>query len=855
MEDIFKEAREKIGEGLIRSMFQSDGSYTDKREYFILSPLRSDRHVGSFSINLDTGLWCDRASEGDEGDFIDLVARYRGVSLIDAAREICGKTQTIYVQKSREEREKEKKQLEEKLPRPIIPIPENALEELKGFVSWHGFIELWGTPSKVFRYFDYDGNFIFVVVRYEKPLEEGQTKRAKNDILMYYGDGNKWKAKRHPSFTPYAPYGAENLKNSALPILIVEGEKCKNEAQKALEGKYIVISWLGGTKNIQNTDWGALKPLLTDGRKIYFWPDADSQRDKTEYQNLIHKDLQPGYSAALYVKSIIPQLLILEIYRAFPIESDPAGYDVADYIKDGNDPAQFIIDFTPYKDVQTNIDPFQVYRAFIDYHFDYDNLEQFAGWYWEFDTTKKYWIRAEQKDLACNLQRWLEETGIQFLITKSGQEATTFINKVLQYLARHSVGYIADNPLKEASVSEFVHFKNGAVRFTKHGSEWYGRDKYSEDFFKKLYPVSCLEVPVDYGKYRKLNPKKDIPAFYFFVKEMIPRSILSALPENEKENVINETIMYFAQILAYTISAVKVNEYFFGLKGQQRTGKSFFMKIVKNLVGEQFCSERPVKNMEQSQFATAGLVGKKVYIEPDLKTRQPLPEDFIKAYAGEQVTTIEAKNKDPIDGVKISIAMFFLSNYEFTVHGADGIERRMVMIPFYNKIETHDVMLLDKICGEFPHGKESPGSDGDIFDERTGILSLSLQGWDEYIKNGFLIKAPAWINTDKERWQVDVSPVAAFLKDAIFSREPFYSVDRSVLYSDYKDWCKDEGRKELGKKNFLEEIRKIETLKEQRVNNGFTIMYVPKEEKQIEEKPEPVIAPAEKVYYQDEIPF
>jgi phage/plasmid-associated DNA primase len=150
---------------------------------------------------------------------------------------------------------------------------------------------------------------------------------------------------------------------------------------------------------------------------------------------------------------------------------------------------------------------------------------------------------------------------------------------------------------------------------------------------------------------------------------MIPREFIDGAKPEDIAKVIYDTLMYFAQILAYTISSTKPNEYIFGLYGNERTGKSFFVSIVKKLIGVQFCSERSIEEMNNNRFAISSLWGKKVYIEPDLKTRQSLPEAFIKAHAGETITTIEAKNKDAVDGVKMSLAMYFGSNYEFYVHG------------------------------------------------------------------------------------------------------------------------------------------------------------------------------------------
>jgi hypothetical protein len=829
-EAIFEKARGMVCASLIHEMFQCPGSYTRSGEYYILSPLRPDHNVGSFSINETTGLWIDRA-KGDKGDFISLVAQAQGISLLDAAKLITGSHTAYYV--TADERAAEKAKREDdaaSLPKPLIPIPDSAIESLKNYCQYEKFIELWGNPTTVSRYKNEKNELCFVVVRYEKEKKENETKRQKNDILFYYGVNEKWKAKRHPDLKPFTLFGMDEIadeKKQARKVIIFEGEKKKIAFDRYCEKNnifdWLSITWIGGSKNIKYSAWSKFKEY-TLGRDVYFWPDADSQRDKNGI--LLYPDEQPGMTAANYIKSIIPELKILDVYRAFPIEGEPAGFDVADYIEQGDDPIEFITEYTPHRNTVIKKDPFHAYRQFIDEYYDHDNLIQFGGWYWSYNKNKHYWKPESYDDLTCNFQRWFEASGYQYALMGAGLNTTEFINKAMQYLRRHSVGYIDGNPMKDSVMSPFVHFQNGAVEFTKKGSAFYPREKYGEDFFRKLVPLSCLDVRVNYSRYATAKPEKDFPAFYYFVKEMIPKTYLTEHAE-QTEKIISDTVLYFAQILAYTISSIKENEYIFGLYGNERTGKSFFMKIVKSLIGVEFCSERRIEDME-GRFAISGLWGKKAYIEPDLKTRAPLPEDFIKAYAGEQVTTIEAKNKDPVDGVKMSLAMFFVSNYEFNVHGTEGITRRLMLIPFKNEIKKYDTRLLNKICGEHPHGEESGNENGKTFDERPGLIALALQGWDKYVQDGFLISTPAWIEEYKKSWVKETNTVVKFLEETIVKDgNEYYDEKRNTVYENYQSWCKGEGRKELGKKNFFEEIRKEHILEERRIGSEWRFYYSP----------------------------
>lgn len=56
------------------------------REWYALNPTRADRHIGSFSVNLDTGRWGDFATGDGGGDLISLYAYLNALSQPDAAR-------------------------------------------------------------------------------------------------------------------------------------------------------------------------------------------------------------------------------------------------------------------------------------------------------------------------------------------------------------------------------------------------------------------------------------------------------------------------------------------------------------------------------------------------------------------------------------------------------------------------------------------------------------------------------------------------------------------------------------------------------------------------------------------------
>jgi hypothetical protein len=62
------------------------GGKVVRREYVVRNPKRSDRHLGSFSINMTTGKWSDFATGDGGGDIIALVAYLKDISQYEAAK-------------------------------------------------------------------------------------------------------------------------------------------------------------------------------------------------------------------------------------------------------------------------------------------------------------------------------------------------------------------------------------------------------------------------------------------------------------------------------------------------------------------------------------------------------------------------------------------------------------------------------------------------------------------------------------------------------------------------------------------------------------------------------------------------
>lgn len=177
-----------------------------------------------------------------------------------------------------------------------------------------------GKPAFTFEYRDEAGKLLYVVARYEFKDEEGKQKKT---FLpwSWHIKKNHWVCKAPRKPRPL--YGLQKLPDMpGMPVLITEGEKKCDAAQKIVGGRYVALGWSGGASSVKSTDWTPL-----EGRKILIWPDND----------------EPGRQAALdatdVLKDICPEIKIIEVTKDITLE---VGWDAADALQAGCDWAKML---------------------------------------------------------------------------------------------------------------------------------------------------------------------------------------------------------------------------------------------------------------------------------------------------------------------------------------------------------------------------------------------------------------------------------------------------------------------------------------------------------------------------------
>jgi len=296
------------------------GGHLEGVEYVVRNPRRQDNNEGSFKINTSTGVWTDFACHDIGGnDPVSLCAYINNMSMGDAALTIA-KELNITVEKPK------------KSWSVIIPVPEYAPNPPREYIKKNK--DAW-TTHKIDTYYRYNtrkGELAgyTALIRYNDNTK---------DIIpiTYWKSGTKseWKFK---SFNiPRPIYKLDKLlANKNATVLVVEGEKCADAAEKLFANtkKIIAISWLGGCKGVTSVKWSSLS-----GRKVIFWPDADTQEYKNPHERageVMDFVDQPGPSAMIKIYNMMKRKL-KDARIVKPPDKYTDGWDIADAINDGWD--------------------------------------------------------------------------------------------------------------------------------------------------------------------------------------------------------------------------------------------------------------------------------------------------------------------------------------------------------------------------------------------------------------------------------------------------------------------------------------------------------------------------------------
>ena len=315
--------------------------------------------------------------------------------------------------------------------------------------------------------------------------------------------------------------------------------------------------------------------------------------------------------------------------------------------------------------------------------------------------------------------------------------------------------------------SNILHIKDNDFSFT--------------DYQKESFKFNKL--PYNYNDKIKIE---DLVHFKKFIIEIMDYDSNNIKQEDKKD--LNELINFILEWIGYTLIRGNFLQKSLICVGEGGNGKGVLMEIWKKLVGLNNVASFDLSLVNKPEFAITAK-DKLVHFSSDLKDSEQLDTTAVKrATIGEEV---EGKKlySQPFT-FNYTAKIIILTNELPYIHNmSNSVKRRFYLLPF-NRVftdEERDVNLIKKLESEI-----------------EGIFYLCITALKRLIKRGHFI-VPEKVQRLSNLYFSESDIVEQFLSEKNLND----TVNkRSAIYSDFKDYCVEIGKKPYGRNKFLEKMRR-----------------------------------------------
>ena len=300
-----------------------------------------------------------------------------------------------------------------------------------------------------------------------------------------------------------------------------------------------------------------------------------------------------------------------------------------------------------------------------------------------------------------------------------------------------------------------------------------------------LYPHTPLKYNTIYINYDFKNP-----SVYSSIVDKFLNTISNS--DEEKKQLLIEMI-------GYCLVQRNVFSKFFICYGEGCTGKSTYLKMIKNLLGENNTTYLGLNDMEK-EFMPAELFGKLVNIGDDINFKGLTDTSVLKKLVSGEKITARRIYGSPFFFNNFAKLIFTTNRLPTVSDRTSGFYRRLIIIDIDRKIENPDPFFLDKL------------TDRD-YEYLLYISTLAIK--KAIAKNQLTTYSGSEANLQKFR--IDQSSVLSFLNYHSYTKASISLVKPcKVLYEEYKEFCDEAGYKYMNRRNFQNEV--CEELKMSMVN-------------------------------------
>ncbi|MFJ8116664.1 phage/plasmid primase, P4 family [Bacillus mycoides] len=291
------------------------------------------------------------------------------------------------------------------------------------------------------------------------------------------------------------------------------------------------------------------------------------------------------------------------------------------------------------------------------------------------------------------------------------------------------------------------------------------------------------------------------------------KAFLESIFKTHTGEADHELINYLQKAIGYSLTGVTKEQVMFFLFGNGRNGKSTFINIIQDLLGDygrQTNSDTFLKKRNDSGINNdvARLDGARFVSAVESEEGQQLSEALVKQITGGEKMSARFLRQEYFEFTP-EFKVFFTTNHKPIVKGSDeGIWRRIMLIPFTVTIpkDKIDYDLPDKLAKEMP-----------------GVLRWAVEGCMKWQAEG--LRAPEAVKAATAEYREDMDILAPFI-DENCTVNSSVRIEAKSMYENYTKWCYQNNELELKNRAFYRQLEVRGFKKEKGTGNKNFILGI-----------------------------
>jgi putative DNA primase/helicase len=279
------------------------------------------------------------------------------------------------------------------------------------------------------------------------------------------------------------------------------------------------------------------------------------------------------------------------------------------------------------------------------------------------------------------------------------------------------------------------------------------------------------------------------------------------------------------QLVAHTLYKEYIAEKAAMLLGDGQNGKSVFLSLIEEFLGEQNVSQRSLQSLDDENFAANDLQGRLANLNPEIGDGGSVSSlNRFKQLTGRDTVTADVKYQKPIKFENHATLLFAANRMPRMSEDTRALWRRWIYINFPFTFDSHD----DDAKDEIPKRKLMR----ELTDpaEMRGLLARAVQEIQRWHETGTLftdIETPDQVRTKMKRASEPVYDFAMTCLEPANGDDDF--LPKEQVRDAYREFAREEDLPTVADNQFGERILNIRDLavesSQRRVDGTYTTVY------------------------------